>query len=237
MFDAYLQYYNLTSEWPPRDGGPLVTLEVSGHPHLGYGAHVCLCRSCHRAHSAHTKPTKHLSGKYTDLSTLRLFVFYSFNVFFSPGSISSGWPFWLWFLRSQRLLTGSSLHSRTTSVSGTSRLINKLQEQFEGHHLYLLFFYYSSLEVGSCIAVQVCMLQIPILVLFNAFYVSLHLFIYKYKSFCCFTVFYNRHNLSLPFPGCGICVDFQWPAPVGQHLQCDLGQLHLHGWQVWLFSG
>lgn len=27
-----------------------------------------------------------------------------------------------------------------------------------------------SLEVGSCIAVQVCMLQIPILVLFNAFY-------------------------------------------------------------------
>lgn len=174
MFDAYLQYYNLTSEWPPRDGGPLVTLEVSGHPHLGYGAHVCLCRSCHRAHSAHTKPTKHLSGKYTDLSTLRLFVCYSFNVFFSPGSISSGWPFWLWFLRSPRLLTGSSLHSRTTSVSGTFRLINKLQEQFEEHHLYLLFFFYSSLEVGSCIAVQVCMLQIPILVLFNAFYVSLH---------------------------------------------------------------
>ncbi|XP_010788268.1 putative cation exchanger C521.04c [Notothenia coriiceps] len=27
-----------------------------------------------------------------------------------------------------------------------------------------------SLEVGSCIAVQVCMLQIPILVVFNAFY-------------------------------------------------------------------
>lgn len=30
----------------------------------------------------------------------------------------------------------------------------------------------SSLEVGSCIAVQVCMLQIPLLILFNAFYVS-----------------------------------------------------------------
>uniref|UniRef100_A0A8D0AU58 Cation/H+ exchanger protein 1 n=1 Tax=Sander lucioperca TaxID=283035 RepID=A0A8D0AU58_SANLU len=29
-----------------------------------------------------------------------------------------------------------------------------------------------SLEVGSCIAVQVCMIQIPLLVLFNAFYVS-----------------------------------------------------------------
>lgn len=28
-----------------------------------------------------------------------------------------------------------------------------------------------SLEVGICIAVQVCMLQMPILVLFNAFYV------------------------------------------------------------------
>ncbi|CAG03408.1 unnamed protein product [Tetraodon nigroviridis] len=30
-----------------------------------------------------------------------------------------------------------------------------------------------SLEVGICIAVQVCMIQIPILVLFNAFYVQL----------------------------------------------------------------
>lgn len=30
-----------------------------------------------------------------------------------------------------------------------------------------------SLEVGSCIAVQVCMIQIPLLVLFNAVYVSL----------------------------------------------------------------
>lgn len=29
-----------------------------------------------------------------------------------------------------------------------------------------------SLEVGSCIAVQVCMIQIPLLILFNAFYVS-----------------------------------------------------------------
>lgn len=28
-----------------------------------------------------------------------------------------------------------------------------------------------SLEVGSCIAVQVCMIQIPLLILFNAFYV------------------------------------------------------------------
>lgn len=36
---------------------------------------------------------------------------------------------------------------------------------------YLNNFYFFSLEVGSCIAVQVCMLQIPILVLFNAFYV------------------------------------------------------------------
>lgn len=34
----------------------------------------------------------------------------------------------------------------------------------------MIFVY--SLEVGSCIAVQVCMIQIPLLVLFNAFYVS-----------------------------------------------------------------
>lgn len=31
-----------------------------------------------------------------------------------------------------------------------------------------------SLEVGSCIAVQVCMIQIPLLILFNAFYVSMY---------------------------------------------------------------
>lgn len=36
--------------------------------------------------------------------------------------------------------------------------------------LYTILFLFS-LEVGICIAVQVCMLQIPILVLFNAFYV------------------------------------------------------------------
>lgn len=30
----------------------------------------------------------------------------------------------------------------------------------------------SSIEIGNCIAVQVCMLQIPILVLFTIFYVS-----------------------------------------------------------------
>lgn len=30
---------------------------------------------------------------------------------------------------------------------------------------------FCSLEVGSCIAVQVCMIQIPLLILFNAFYV------------------------------------------------------------------
>jgi len=29
-----------------------------------------------------------------------------------------------------------------------------------------------SIEIGNCIAVQVCMLQIPILVLFTIFYVS-----------------------------------------------------------------
>lgn len=32
--------------------------------------------------------------------------------------------------------------------------------------------FFHSFEVGSCIAVQVCMIQIPILVLFNIFYVS-----------------------------------------------------------------
>lgn len=44
-----------------------------------------------------------------------------------------------------------------------------------------------SLEVGICIAVQVCMIQIPILVLFNAFYVRLlkHFYIYVVAiSFC-----------------------------------------------------
>lgn len=39
---------------------------------------------------------------------------------------------------------------------------------------------FSSLEVGSCIAVQVCMLQIPILVLFNAFYVR-HFYLYFHQ--------------------------------------------------------
>lgn len=37
---------------------------------------------------------------------------------------------------------------------------------------------FHSLEVGICIAVQVCMLQIPILVLFNAFYVRHPFFIF-----------------------------------------------------------
>lgn len=44
-----------------------------------------------------------------------------------------------------------------------------------------------SLEVGICIAVQVCMIQIPILVLFNAFFVRLlkHFDIYVVTiSFC-----------------------------------------------------
>ncbi len=35
-----------------------------------------------------------------------------------------------------------------------------------------VYFYVHSLEVGSCIAVQVCMIQIPLLILFNSFYVS-----------------------------------------------------------------
>lgn len=41
--------------------------------------------------------------------------------------------------------------------------------------------------VGICIAVQVCMIQIPVLVLFNAFYVRLLKHFYTYVvtiSFC-----------------------------------------------------
>lgn len=34
------------------------------------------------------------------------------------------------------------------------------------------FSFLPSIEIGNCIAVQVCMLQIPILVLFTIFYVS-----------------------------------------------------------------
>lgn len=38
--------------------------------------------------------------------------------------------------------------------------------------VYMFLFLFLSLEVGNCIAVQVCMLQIPLLILFNAVYVS-----------------------------------------------------------------
>lgn len=38
--------------------------------------------------------------------------------------------------------------------------------------VYIFLFLFLSLEVGNCIAVQVCMLQIPLLILFNAVYVS-----------------------------------------------------------------
>ena len=36
--------------------------------------------------------------------------------------------------------------------------------------------------------------------------------------------------------GCGLRADLQRPAPVGQHLQCHRGQLHIDGWEVRLFS-
>ena len=59
---------------------------------------------------------------YSETWLLNLFVL-TFAVFLSFSSISSGWRFSLWFQRSLRLLTGSSLLSKTTSVSGKSRLI------------------------------------------------------------------------------------------------------------------
>lgn len=47
------------------------------------------------------------------------------NVCLSFSSISLGWQFSLWFLRSQRLLMGYSLLSKTTSVLGKSCLIKE----------------------------------------------------------------------------------------------------------------
>lgn len=66
------------SHGPPGSSGPLVQVEVSGHPHHGHRAHVCLCRSCHREHPAHTKPAQRLSGQDMHLSTLRQFFIWSF---------------------------------------------------------------------------------------------------------------------------------------------------------------
>lgn len=104
--------------------------------------------------------------------------------------------------------------------------------------LFFLFFFslsLFSLEVGICIAVQVCMLQMPILVLFNAFYVR-HLQPRVRERFAsCFPVW--SHTPSLCWTGCRICAVVQRPAPMGQYLQRYTCQLHLHGWQVGLFSG
>lgn len=73
-----------------------------------------------------------------------------------------------------------------------------------------------SFEVGSCIAVQVCMIQIPILVLFNVFYVSG--FRYAFQNWL------TDGCMSMCFPddlsvtGCWLCTHLQRPASVGQHL-------------------
>lgn len=90
-----------------------------------------------------------------------------------------------------------------------------------------------SLEVGSCIAVQVCMIQIPLLILFNAFYVSARFFGRRMQSW------WNRgsNDSRLSCPGCWIHARVQWHPPLVQHLQCHSGQLHFHGWEVWLLSG
>lgn len=52
------------SDFQPWSSCPLVTVEVSGHPHHGHCTDVCLRRSCHWAHPAHTEPTQHLSGQH-----------------------------------------------------------------------------------------------------------------------------------------------------------------------------
>lgn len=106
----------------PWSRGPLVPVEVSGHPHHGHRAHVSVRRPGHSAHPAHPEPAQRLPGQDVCLSSpsggfcSALFLAPEMLMvgFSSPRSISSGWRFSLWYLRSQRLLTASSLPSRTT---------------------------------------------------------------------------------------------------------------------------
>ncbi len=80
--------------------------------------------------------------------------------------------------------------------------------------------FFHSFEVGRCIAVQVCMIQIPILVLFNIFFVSCFGYAFLMQTYYRYSVtavfMCLPYNLSVT--GCWLCTHLQRPAPVGQHL-------------------
>lgn len=119
-------------------------------------------------------------------------------------------------------------------MATTSHIPVKSNSEIAQCHKNVPIFLICSLEVGSCIAVQVCMIQIPLLILFNAFYVSSPLLL------CFQNAKLEIVTWSEPFflvQGCWIRTCVQWHPPLGQHFQCHSGQLHFHGWEMWLFSG
>lgn len=146
-------------------------MEISGHPHRSHRPHIRLCRSHLGAHPTHPEPTKRLAGQHLCEGQL----FYT-SLRFSDI---------LFFFLVLHWGDSSGDGSRDPRDCQRDPVCPPEQHQSQvGSQIYnftlksdvcIYFCLVScSLEVGRCIAVQVCMLQIPILVVFNACYVCRH---------------------------------------------------------------
>lgn len=223
--------FHLYSDWPPRDGGPLVTVEISGHPHRSHRPHIRLCRSHLGAHPTHPEPTKRLAGQHLCEGQL----FYTS----------------LWF--SDILFFFLVLHWGDSSGDGSRDPRDCQRDPVcppEQHQS----------QVGSPIynftlKVMFVCISVWFLAVWRLGAVL------RFKSACCRFQYWscltpamyvailgflfglvNSSRLSSCSPclcssGCGLWAAVQWPALVGQHMQRDFSELHLHGWQVGLFSG